>query len=131
MVAFLTLGMGILGEEEPTDIPEPADDFSATVIDQFDVSSGITLFSLEGQTFLSGRHGGATVSIFFHKIREIDFYEKGGDLFAIVIMEDGFQVELKIDKDRIFYGRLPYGLFPIKSGDVKKIIMRGLTKQER
>lgn len=24
MVAFLTLGMGILGEEVPTDIPEPA-----------------------------------------------------------------------------------------------------------
>ena len=131
IIAFFTIGMGTFGEKEPTKIPEPTDNFSATVIDQGDVSSDITLFSLDGQTFISGRYGGATVSIPFDNIQEMDFYAKGSDLFATVIMRKAPQVELKMDKDRIFYGQLPYGLFSIKIGDVKKIIITGLTKQER
>lgn len=129
-VAFLALGMGSLGEEEPTKIPEPNDDFSATLIDQRDISSDITLFSLDGQTFLSGKHGGATVSIPFKNIREIEFYAKDGDLFVAVILREGPQVELRVDKNRVFYGRLPYGLFSIKSEDVKMITINGLTNQE-
>ncbi len=130
IIAFFIIGMGTLGEREPTKIPEPDEDISATIIDQCDVSSDITLFSLEGQTFISGRHGEATVSIPFDNIQEIDFYAKGSDIFAMVSMQKGPQVELKTDKDRIFYGQLPYGLFSIKIGDVKKIIIKGLTKQE-
>ncbi len=131
MIAFFAIGMGTFGDKEPTKIPEPDDDFSATVIDQGDVSSDITLFSLDGQTFISGRYGGATVSIPFDNIQEMNFYAKGSDLFATVIMRKTPQVELKMDKDRIFYGQLPYGLFSIKIGDVKKIMITGLTKQER
>jgi len=131
MIAFFAIGMGTFGDKEPTKIPEPDDDFSATVIDQGDVSSDITLFSLDGQTFISGRYGGATVSIPFDNIQEMNFYAKGSDLFATVIMRKTPQVELKMDKDRIFYGQLPYGLFSIQIGDVKKIMITGLTKQER
>ena len=129
--AIVFLGMGSLGEEEPTRIPEPSDDFSATVIDQRDISSDLRLFSLDGQTFLSGKQGGATVSIPFKNIREIEFYTKDGDLFAVAVLREGPQVELKVDKDRVFYGRLPYGVFSIKSEDVRKIIITGLTHQER
>jgi hypothetical protein len=131
MLAFFALGMGTFGEKEPSKIPEPDDDFSATVIDQGDLSSDLTLFSLDGQTYISGRYGGATVSIPFGNIREMDFYAKGSDLFATLIMRNRPQVELKMDKDVIFYGQLPYGLFSIKIGDVKKIIITGLTKRER
>jgi hypothetical protein len=131
MLAFFALGMGTFGEKEPSKIPEPDDDFSATVIDQGDLSSEITLFSLDGQTFISGRYGGATVSIPFGNIQEMDFYAKGSDLFATVVMRKRPQVELKMDKDVIFYGQLPYGLFSIKIGEVKKIIITGFTKQER
>jgi hypothetical protein len=130
MIAFFLLGMGTLGEREPTKIPEPDEDISAKIVDQSDISSDISLFSLEGQTFISGRHGGATVSIPFDNVQEIDFYAKGNDIFAIVSMQKGPQVELKMDKERIFYGQLSYGLFSIKIGNVKKIIIKGLTKQE-
>lgn len=131
MIAFFTIGWGALGIEAPTKIPEPSDNFSATVIDQTDVSSDITLFSLEGQTFIFGRHGNATVTIPFDNIQEIDFYAKGSDLFAMVIMRKGSQIELKMDKNRICYGQLPYGLFSIETGDVKRIIIRDLIKQEK
>ncbi len=131
VITFFAVGMGALGEKEPTKIPEPDDNFSATVIDQGDVSSDITLFSLDGQTFISGRYGGGMVSIPLDNIQEMDFYAKGTDIFATVIMRKAPQVELKMDKDRIFYGQLPYGLFSIKIEDVKKIIITGLTKQER
>ena len=130
LTALLALGMGSLGGEEPTTIPEPADDFSATVIDQHDVSSDITLFSLDGQTFLSGKHGGATVSIPFKNVQEIDFYSKGDDVFARVILQNAPQVELSMDKSRIFYGRLPYGIFSIKIQDIRRITILGLTKHE-
>jgi len=88
MIAFLTIGMGTLGEREPTKIPEPENNFSAKVVDQCDVSSEMTLFSLEGQTFISGKYGGATVSIPFDNIQGIDLYAKGSDIFAMVIMRD-------------------------------------------
>ena len=45
MIAFFAMGMGTLGEERPTKIPEAKDNFSATVIDQFDFFSDLTLFS--------------------------------------------------------------------------------------
>lgn len=43
------------------------------------------------------------------------------------------QVELRMDDDRILYdqGQLPYGLFSIKSEDVKRVIIKGLTGQGR
>jgi hypothetical protein len=131
MIGICTVGMGSLGQEELKKIPEPDDNFSATLIDQHDVSSSITLFSLEGQTFLSGKRGGATVSIPFENIKEIDFYARGTDIFAIVTMKGESQVELEMEKDRVFYGKLSYGLLSIKAEYVKKITIHGLAKQER
>jgi len=131
MIGICTVGMGGLGEEELKKIPEPSDNFSATLIDQRDVSSSITVFSLEGQTFLSGKRGGATVSIPFENIKEIDFYARGRDIFAMVTMKEESQVELEMEKDRVFYGQLSYGLLSIKAEYVKKITIHGLAKQER
>ena len=131
MIGFCTVGMGGLGGEELTKIPEPSDNFSATVIDQRDVSSSITLFSLEGQTFLSGKRGGSMVSIPFENIKEIDFHARGRDIFAMVTMKKEPQVELEMEKDRVFYGQLSYGLLSIKVEYVKKITIHGLDNQER
>ena len=131
MIGICTVGMGGLGEEELKKIPEPSANFSATLIDQRDVSSSITVFSLEGQTFLSGKRGGATVSIPFENIKEIDFYARGRDIFAMVTMKEESQVELEMEKDRVFYGQLSYGLLSIKAEYVKKITIHGLAKQKR
>ena len=131
MIGICTVGMGGLGEEELKKIPEPSDNFSATLIDQRDVSSSITVFSLEGQTFLSGKRGGSMVSIPFENIKEIDFYARGRDIFAMVTMKEESQVELEMEKDRVFYGQLSYGLLSIKAEYVKKITIHGLAKQER
>ena len=131
MIGFCSVGMGGVGEEKLTKIPEPDDNFSATVIDQRDVSSRITLFSLEGQTFLSGKRGGAIVSIPFENIKEINFYARGRDIFAMVTMKKEPQVELEMEKDRAFYGQLSYGLLFIKVEYVKNITVHGLAKQEK
>ncbi|MBW1715862.1 MAG: hypothetical protein JRJ77_08570 [Deltaproteobacteria bacterium] len=131
MIGFCTVGMGGVGEEKLKKIPEPDDNFSATVIDQRDVASPITLFSLEGQTFLSGKRGGAMVSIPFENIKEINFYARGKDIFATVTMKKEAQVELEMEKDRIFYGQLSYGLLSIKVEYVKKIAIHGLAEQEK
>ncbi|UCG67518.1 MAG: hypothetical protein JSW12_11310 [Deltaproteobacteria bacterium] len=131
MIGFCAVGMGGVGEEKLTKIPEPDDNFSATLIDQRDVSSHITLFSLEGQTFLSGKRGGAMVSIPFGNIKEINFYARGRDIFAMVTMKKEPQVELEMEKDRVFYGQLSYGLLSIKVEYVKKTTIHSLAGQER
>jgi len=130
-LAFFCAGMGGLGEQDPVKIPQPARDFSATVVDQRDTASDIALMSLDGQTFLIGKRGGATVSIPFMNIKTIDFYMRGNNLYAVVVMTGQPQVELEMEKDRVLYGQLSYGHFAIKVEDIRKITIHGPTKQER
>jgi hypothetical protein len=130
-LAFCSLGMGGLGEQDPTKIPEPAQNFSATVVDQRDIASDITLMSLDGQTYLIGKRGGATVSIPFENIKTIEFYMSGNDVYAAVAMKGQPQVELKMEKDRVLYGKLSYGHFAIKVEYIRKITIHGATTQER
>ena len=130
-LAFFSAGMGGLGEQDPTKIPEPLHDFSATVVDQRDIASDITLMSLDGQTFLIGKRGGATVSIPFENIEAIEFSMSGKDVYAAVTMKGQPRVELKMEKDRVVYGQLSYGNFAIKVEYIRKIIIHGTTKQER
>jgi len=130
-LALFCVGMGGLGEQDPTKIPEPAQNFSATVVDQRDIASDITLMSLEGQTFLVGKRGGATVSIPFENIEVIQFSMSGKDLYAAVTVKGRPQVELKMEKDRVLYGQLAYGNFAIKVEYIRKIIIHGTTMQEK
>ena len=130
-LAFFSAGMGGLGEQDPTKIPEPLHDFSATVVDQRDIASDITLMSLDGQTFLIGKRGGATVSIPFENIEAIEFSMSGKDVYAAVTMKGQPRVELKMEKDRVVYGQLSYGNFAIKVEYIRKIIIHGITKRER
>jgi hypothetical protein len=130
-LAFFSAGMGGLGEQDPTKIPEPLHDFSATVVDQRDIASDITLMSLDGQTFLIGKRGGATVSIPFENIETIEFSMSDKDVYAAVTMKGQPRVELKMEKDRVVYGQLSYGNFAIKVEYIRKIIIHGITKRER
>ena len=132
LISFFLFGMGgSLGEKEPTKIPEPEDNFSAMIIDQFDVSSTVSIFSIDGLTFISGKRGKANISIPFKTITSIDFYKKGGDLSAFVKMKDGAEIELKIDEDNILYGRLPYGILSVDIIDVKRVVIMGLEGHEK
>ena len=130
-LALLSAGMGGLGEQDLTKIPEPDHDFSATVVDQRDIASDITLMSLEGQTFLIGKRGGATVSIPFGNIRAITLSMRDNDLYATVAMIGQPQVELEMDKNRVLYGQLSYGYFAIKMEDIRKITIHGPSEHER
>ncbi|MEA3361279.1 MAG: hypothetical protein U9R17_17995 [Thermodesulfobacteriota bacterium] len=126
---FSLFGMGSFDEGITNKIPEPDDNFSAKIIDQNDVSSDITSFSHDGLTFVSGKRGGGFISIPFTNIQCMNFFKKDGNQFATVIMKKEAEVELKMDDDGIFYGRLSYGLFSIKIGEVKKIIINGKAGQ--
>jgi len=129
--AFSLLGMGSFDDKIPKKIPEPDDNFSAKIIDQYDVSSNITSFSLDGLTSVSGKLGGGFISVPFTNIQCINFFKKDGNQFATVILKKGAEVELKMDENGIFYGRLPYGLFSIKIGEIKKIVINGKAGQDK
>ena len=49
----------------------------------------------------------------------------------MVTMKKEPQVELEMEKDRVFYGQLSYGLLSIKVEYVKKITIHSLAEQER
>ncbi len=120
-------GMGNSGNLKNTEIPEPETDLTATLIDQEGLSSRITRFSLEGNTFIPGKRGGATVNIPFENIQKLDFRKRGNDLDVVVSLKKGETVELKMDEGQNFYGKLPYGTLSIKAGQVKRITIEGLT----
>lgn len=52
-------------------------------------------------------------------------------VLGIGTMGEGSSRRLEVDKDRVFYGQLPYGIYSIGMENLEKVIIKGLTKQER
>jgi hypothetical protein len=62
---FITAGMGSFGEQRPIEAPGPDTLYSATLIDQTDVSMELEKVSCNGQTYVFGYLGRSQVSIDF------------------------------------------------------------------
>lgn len=121
LVFFATVGMGGLGGSSRVNIPEPGRNYTATIVDQSDVSSNVEKLSFEGQTAISGKMGSGDVSIGFDKIISINFLLEGDVLKASVLLQDGRTISLVVDKATHCYGKLPYGDFKIAVRGIKSI----------
>ncbi|MDO9528672.1 MAG: hypothetical protein Q7J27_05880 [Syntrophales bacterium] len=119
----LLMGMGSMFGESPGKIPEPEKKFTATFIDQMDITALCTEVSIEGETILEGTHGKGVYTVSFDKIENVIFYLKNGELTGKTILRDGSTVSLVLKKDSMAYGRTKYGTFNIKLSDLKKIII--------
>lgn len=119
----LLMGMGSLFGRPPGKIPEPEKKFTATFIDQMDITVRCTEVSIEGETILEGTHGKGLYTVSFDKINNIVFYLKNGDLIGTAKLKDGSNVNLVLKKDIMAYGRTKYGTFQIKLSDLKKVII--------
>ncbi len=128
LVSYVFLvAMGGVGGSASINVPEPAKDYAATIIDRSDISTRVEKFSFEGQTSISGKLGGGHVSINFVKIASISFALQDNDLKANVLLKDGKQVPVIVDKAIACYGTLPYGKFKIAMEDMKSITIHGLV----
>jgi len=119
---FLLTGMGGM-EERPSDrVPTPENNFSATFIDKQDVVTKIMQVSRQGEVFLLGKKGKGTVTVSFKKINTVEFKNEKNMMTAVIELTNGKNIELKVDKNHTFYGKVDFGTFQIKTADLKKII---------
>ncbi len=126
LICFLTVGMGNMGERGVIDIPEPEKNYTATLVDQADVSMDLEKFSFEGQTYFIGKLGRAEISIDFDKIDSVLFILQDDNVKVKVNLKDGKALEILVDKGKNCYGISSFGNVRIEVQDIKKVAVHGL-----
>jgi hypothetical protein len=125
------MGMGNLGGPEKVHVPEPSQNYTATIIDQTGVSTDVEMLSFGGFTAVSGKVGSAQVSVDFDKIDTIQFLKQGKDLTARLTLQDGDSLSMTVDnKGLTCYARLPYGGYKIDIEDIRSIDIKGRVTNE-
>lgn len=125
------VGMGYLGSPLSGEIPEPATNYAATVVDQSGIATRLEKFSFGGQTFISGKMGDADISVAFDKIGSIDFVLKAGTLTGEVRLKDGKAVPVVLQEGTVCYGKFAYGDFRIAVEDIRSITIHGEVSPEK
>ncbi len=120
---FLT-GMGELGGSAPADkVPSPEKNFGVKVTDREGIQTSLSQFSQEGKVFITGKRGGATVTVPFEKISQIQLKsEEGNEIQAKLTLRTQGSLDLKLDKRAKFYGKADFGTFQIEGKDLKTIL---------
>jgi len=122
LCALVVSGMsGFGGEEAPKRIPTPDQNFEVTVVDQADVRTKVTMFSIGGHTLFIGRKGKGQLAVPFSKAKRADFRLQDQDLEVIVELTGGENITLLADRHQECFGRTDFGNFKIKLGDVKTV----------
>ena len=121
-VLFL-MGMGELGGSAPVNkIPSPEKNFAVQVTDREGIQTSLSQFSQEGKIFLTGKRGGAMVTVPFDKISQLQFpSSEGNEVHARVSLKGQESLELRIDKKAKFYGKADFGTFQIEVKDLKSV----------
>ena len=122
--SFLFLmGMGELGGSAPANkVPSPEKNFAVKVTDREGIQTSLSQFSQEGKIFLAGKRGGATVTVPFEKISQIQFQgAEGNEIPAKLNLRNQESLDLKVDKRSKFYGKAEFGTFQIDAKDLKTI----------
>lgn len=125
-MCLFSLGMGGMGENAVVNVPRTEKNFAAKLIDQSDVSVDLERFSLDGQTFLTGKFGKSEISIDFDKISTVDFYLQQGNVKARVHLKSGQLVEIILEKTKPCYGVAPFANVRIQVQDIKQINLRAM-----
>ena len=117
------LGMGELGGKAPMDkIPEPGNNFSVKVLDIQEIQTLLAHFSQDGNIFLEGKRGKASITIPFEKISQILFLNvKGDEISAKISLRNGESLEITLYKKVKFSGKAQFGTFQIEAKDLKSI----------
>jgi len=126
VVSLCLLGMGGLGGPAKVHVPEPSQNYSATILDQSGVSSDVEMLSFSGFTAISGKVGSGRVSVDFDQIDTIQFLKQDADLIARLVLNDGDTLSMTVDDNGLTcYARLPYGGYKISIEDIRSIDIKG------
>jgi len=124
IVFMVTTGMGSFGDQQSVEAPEPDVLYTATLVDQSDVSMTLDKVSCNGQTFVFGYMGRSQVSIDFEKISAIFYFLRDDEIQASITLKDGNTVEITVEEDIPWHGVSPYANVRIDTKDIKKITLQ-------
>lgn len=124
--ALFVSGMSGLTDDVPRRIPTPEQNYSATVVDQADVHTKLTMFSIAGYTLFLGKKGKGQLAVPFNRIKRAELRIKDDILEAILLMKEGHSIILTADRRQECFGRTKFGNFKIKLGDIKMFTIDGL-----
>jgi hypothetical protein len=122
------MGMGSIGDQKSVAAPETDYNYTATLIDQSDVSMELENLSCDGMTYLSGFQGRAQVSIDFRKIRSILFLLEDDKIRAEVELTGGSKTEIYLENSMPWYGQSSFADVRIESKDIKTVHLHGLKQ---
>jgi hypothetical protein len=132
ITAFFLMGMGKMDEtEKPGVIPVPDKEISAIVNDMEGLTLTLTQFSINGQTYLSGKLGAGQAAIPFSKIRVIALASEAKGLAAKIELTDHSQIHLVVEKGAMVYGKIKAGTYQVLLDRLKKIEILGVTESKK
>lgn len=124
--ALFVSGMsGLGGDDAPRRIPTPDENYAVTVLDQVDVLTKVTMFTIDGHSLFLGRKGKGRLAVPFGKIRRVDFRLKDGEFEALIQLKNGGKLSLTADRRYECFGRTKFGNFKITLGDIKTLTIDG------
>ncbi len=122
LATLFLLGMGKMEQtEKPGEIPIPDQEVSVSVTDNEGLTLNLTQFSINGQTYLTGKLGAGRVAMALSQIRVIYLSADPKGTEAKVELTDHSQLNLLLDKGTIAYGRIKVGTYQISMDHLKKI----------
>ena len=123
LAATMLMGMGNLGGTPEGTIPKTKENFKVLIVDRSGVSTDLSRFSMAGEVFVEGRRGDGLMSVLFRDLKEIIFGPvSGNDAPADLLLKSGSHVNLKVNKNALFYGDSGYGAYRISAGDINRIV---------
>ncbi|MBI5598749.1 MAG: hypothetical protein HY890_03315 [Deltaproteobacteria bacterium] len=126
-VFFVLLSWVVLagmGATSDIDVPQPDKNFTATVIDDQDVSTRCTNVSWEGKTFFKAQRGKGFISIPFEKVKKAVFVSSAGSgqVNLQVVLKSGEVLAVNFSEDMRFLGKTDFGNYMIFAKNIKEIV---------
>lgn len=129
-VLFL-LGMGKLDQtEKPGEIPVPDKDISVLITDTDGLTLNLTQFSINGQTYLTGKLGAGKVAVPLIQIRLITLSAESKNISVRLELTDRSQLNLVLEKGVTAYGKIKAGTYQILLDHLKKIEILGISERK-
>ena len=131
LAGFLLLGMGSMDQaEKPGEIPVPDKEVSVIITDNEGMTLNLTQFSINGQTYLTGKLGAGRVAMPLSQIRVIALTAEPKRMVAKVEVTDHSQLTLFLEKGIMVYGKIKVGNYQVSLDHLKKIEILGISERK-
>jgi hypothetical protein len=132
IAAFFLLGMGKLDQtEKPGEIPVPDKEISVMITDNEGLTLSLSQFSINGQTYLSGKLGAGRVALPLGQIRIISLSVEPKGLAAKVELADQSKMNLFLEKGAMVSGRIKAGTYQVAMDHLKKIEILNIAERKK